>query len=248
MHWGRGGQWHSLLSSDGRELVQLVTPLAPYEVRSFAEVDALLGRLEGFWRANMPLARALAVRKGRVLAPIPDQVCSLLETTGPLRRVPPWSYSNDFGRECPPSSFEVAEVMRDVQLLADTWQEVSARPTGTRREKLVGTLEEVGLPVLQREMELVPRFRDAAFGYDVAPGTLRAVLWERLFRVFDRGLRAVCKYCGEPFEPEPTLGRAYQYCPPHRTSACRQAVLKARAPANRFPGRFDLNQEGISDG
>ena len=248
MRWNRGGQWQTFLSEDGRALVRPTVSFVPYEIPTFSSVDEILDRIERFWVANTLIARALAARAGRVVRPVAEEICALLEATGPLRPLRAYTHSNELGKLCPPRTFAVDEVMFDITYLAETWRAVSSRPKGREREKTADVLVEVGLPILQAEMDLLPHFRHGRFGYDIAPASLRALLWERLFRVFDRALRAVCKYCGEVFEPEPTPGRAYQYCPAHRTSACRQAVSMQRAPADRFPGRFDLTLGGMSDG
>ncbi len=248
MRWIHCGRWEAFLAPDGTQFLRPTVELEPYEIRSFPEVDNALDRLDRFWRANNPLSRGVAARFGKMIPPLEDELVALLDKLGPLRQLQPSTYTNGFNRKCPRRSIQVDELMLDIRVVAETWRSTSSRPTGIEREKTADILAEYGLRVLQLEMELTPRFRNGQFGYDIAPVSLRALLWERLFRVFDRALRAVCRYCAEVFEPEPTPGRAYQYCPAHRTAGCRQAVLKKRAPAYRFPGRFDLINGGISNG
>ena len=232
--------------SDGEYILASPDTLLGYRITTFAQLDRILDRCSSFWWRNNLIMRGVRAATGE--QDVFDlELCALISEIGPLTPYAREPWGRLGGRACFIVTADRHEFWTAVASLGETWRMLKSRPAGVERTRLANKIEDSGLRVLEHEMRVVPRFRDCDFGYDVVPTTLRALLWERVFRVFDRSFFAVCPYCGETFPSENPSGRSYTYCPAHRTAACRQAVHKRRAPASEFTGRFNLTNRGLRD-
>lgn len=247
--WTRGGSWVlDEASLEDTPCARMSAPREPYVLAHFYQLDRILDAYVAFWRRNSELARAVRLVRGEEVLPLHPLLLALIEEHGPL-----WAPYHDplGGPRIPMYTMQVInldEFAHASQHLATAWQALGTLLTPRQRARLQDDLLlGAGIAVLQSDMRLIPGFRNSRFVYDVSPRSLHALLWERVFRVFGRATRVVCRYCGDAFEPEPARGRTPEYCPAHRGSRFRQAVLEGRAPIQRFSGRFNLKRQGSID-
>lgn len=248
--WFRGGSW-ALLDAPpaGKVIAHATAPFDPYTIQRFPEIDHILDSYVAFWRRNNPIAVGIRQREGEVVPPLETRLLSLLEEHGPLQRMSGFLHTGPSGTPRKVSrTIDLNFFSNTSRWLSEAWRGLNEPLSPRERENLADDLlDGPGRHTLQTDMEIIPGFRNDRFVYDIAPVSLQAVLWERVFRVYGRDLRVACRFCGEVFEPEPARGRTPDYCPSHRGSRFRQAVLEGRAPVQRFTGRFNLNQLGALD-
>lgn len=242
-NWARG-KWELLKSAEGPNLARWLGPGEAYSIRRSPDVDAILDAHVAFWGANNPIAHALARKSGRTIASRAEVTFDFLQRHGPLGRIPESSYANFSQVICPVRTVDLDDFAESSRRIAQVWAAVNSRRTKIEDERLQDLLYECGQYVLQHDMQVLPRFKAGKFGYDLAPQSLHAVLWERIYRAFDRSILAVCLWCGQRFTPEKKRGRTPDYCPEHRGPKYRQAVYEGRAPAQRLADRTGITPKG----
>ncbi|MGD9934606.1 MAG: hypothetical protein AB7T37_12935 [Dehalococcoidia bacterium] len=212
----------------------------PYDLGDETAVQLLFRYREVNVRSSS-IAAALDARQGKPPYDTGAALASLLHDFGPLRSNPD-EQEPSVERPGELVAVDAAEFLEDIRQLAEIYVGIASNMWGDERAILAGRLIDYSEAAF-REVWVLPRFRNDSFSYDVLPRTLRARVWEFLFREFDTSPYFLCKICAAPFWAGVSRGRKPLYCPEHRGGRYRQQAARRASLAQRNPQRFNIEPE-----